>query len=80
MGTEYRDEFTWAAAWSNGSPRPFILTSTVNSLRSKIVEDIGSIFKRDGETARQGWKRAYRMGCRIIRVRVSYTLASEEKP
>jgi len=74
----YGDEFAWAAAWSNGSPRPFIIASTTRDTRSAVVEAIGESWRRGGETPQQGWKRAYRQGCRIIRVRLVHAFALAE--
>ena len=70
----YRDEFAWAAAWSNWSPRPFIIASSIRDTRSSVVEDIGAHWMRDGQTPQQGWKRAYREGCRIVRVRIQHAI------
>ena len=70
----YRDEFAWAAAWSNGSPRPFIIPSSIRDTKSAVVEHMGQLWARQDETERQGWKRAYRKGCRIVRVRIQHAI------
>jgi len=68
----YRDELAWAAAWSNGSPHPFIITNSVRYTRSAVIEYLGAHWARQDETEGQGWKRAYRQGCRIVRVRIQH--------
>jgi hypothetical protein len=75
--TVYRAEYAWAAAWSNGKPYPFIIVGTVGGTRDVPMEHMGAVWRRDGETIRQGWKRAYRQGCRLIRVRVCEAFAKE---
>lgn len=71
MTIEYDPEYGWACAWTDGRPRPFIIIQTTRSTRSESCECIGTSWKRDGETNMQGWRRAYRQGCRCIRVQVS---------
>lgn len=67
----YEPEFAWAPAWSNGSPRPFLLVHHVKNTRREACEAMGSSWKRDGETNMDGWRRAYRQGARCIRVSVN---------
>ncbi len=67
FGTEYG----WACAWLNGRPRPFIMAHTTSRTRTDAQTIIGRAWKRPGEDWRAGWKRAYREGCRCIRVSVS---------
>lgn len=64
--------FEWAAAWVV-HPTPFVLGHTVRTTRVEVLKFMGATWARDGETWRQGWRRAYREGCRAIRVKVSKT-------
>lgn len=63
--------FAWACVaphWA--SPPYFIYTNTVRDRREDAQACIGAAHARDGETPRQGWKRAYRRGWRCRRVAV----------
>lgn len=69
--TVYEPETAWACACSDGNPVPFIMAHTVRFTRAESQDYIGSVWRRQGETNRQGWRRAYRNGCRCIRVSVA---------
>lgn len=62
-------ETAWSAAWVI-HPTPFILAHTTRSTRAAVIENMGEAWAREGETWRKGWRRAYRAGCRAIKVRV----------
>jgi hypothetical protein len=62
------EDHGWAAFWPNGTPHPFILVHTTRSTRREACECVGVSWAREGETPMQGWRRAYRDGCRVIRV------------
>jgi hypothetical protein len=70
VSTQYETEFAWAPAWSNGSPRPFILPYLTRNTRREACIAFGETWRRKGETPMQGWRRAYRRGARCIRVRI----------
>lgn len=61
-------EHAWAAFWPSGTPRAFILANTARDTRRASCEAIGKTWAREGGTEMQGWKRAYRAGCRVGRV------------
>lgn len=67
----YREEYAWACACVDGNPRPFIHSSSIRPRRSDAQAYVAGAWRRDGETLRQSWKRAYRNGWRCIRVVVS---------
>jgi len=63
--------FAWACiapGWT--SPPHYIHTGTVRDRREDAQAEIGEVWALDGETPRQGWKRAYRRGWRCCRVAV----------
>jgi hypothetical protein len=62
------EDYGWAAYWSDGYPSPFILVHTVSTTRREACEKVGEVWALHGQTPMQGWKRAYRNGCRCIRV------------
>lgn len=63
--------FGWACVAPNwGSPPNFIHTNSVRARREDAQAEIGEAWAREGETPRQGWKRAYRIGWRCRRVAV----------
>lgn len=65
----YEPEFAWACAWSNGSPRPFIIVHTVGSTRKSAIERfIAGWALNSAEPVMANWRRAYRDGARCIRV------------
>lgn len=64
----YPDAFAWAAVAPHGHPTPYICTGAVRRSRSEAAHEIGAVWADD---PRVGWKRAYRRGYRVIRVRVS---------
>lgn len=66
----YDPEFAWAPAWTNGSPRPFILVHHIKTTRREACEAMGASWKHPWETDMEGWRRAYRKGARCIRVSV----------
>lgn len=63
--------FAWACVapdWA--SPPYFIHTGTVRERREDAQAEFGRGWALEGETPRQGWKRAYRKGWRCRRVAV----------
>ncbi|TAV89272.1 hypothetical protein [Rhizobium leguminosarum] len=62
------EDHGWAAYWSNGKPRLFILVHTASSTRKEVCIKVGAVWKHAGETDMQGWRRAYREGCRTTRI------------
>lgn len=62
------EDYGWAAYWSNGKPRPFILVHTASSTRKEVCIKVGAVWKHAGESDMQGWRRAYREGCRTTRI------------
>jgi len=74
------EDYGWAACWPKGTPGPFIIISTASLTRRGACESVGKSWQREGETAMQGWRRAYRAGCRVIRVRITPAFQSEDKP
>lgn len=68
---QFPEEFAWACACIAGMPHPFIHENSIRSSRADAQSCLGRAWMREGETLRQGWKRAYRNGWRCIRVRVS---------
>jgi hypothetical protein len=70
MNEPIEPEFCWAAFCTFGVPRPFILPSGVRSHAALVREHLGEVWAQDGETPSQGWRRAYRAGWRVIRVKV----------
>lgn len=69
FGKKY-EEVAWAAFATHGSPRPFIHVHSVGPYREGVQRYVGKVHAREGETWRQGWRRAYRKGWRAIRVLV----------
>lgn len=62
----------WAAIapeWA--TPPRFIHDGLIRNRRDQIVDAMGAAWRRDNESVRQGWKRAYRHGWRIKRVRIT---------
>ena len=63
--------FGWAAIAPDwGSPPNFVHIDSASSRRSDAQDYIGKAWAREGETPRQGWKRAYRAGWRCRRVAI----------
>ena len=62
------EDYGWAAYWTNSRPHSFILVHTVSNTRRAVCEKVGEVWALPGQTPMQGWKRAYRNGCRCIRV------------
>jgi hypothetical protein len=61
----------WAAITPKwGYPPMAIHIDSVSDTRVRAQECIGEAWAHEGETARQGWKRAYRAGWRAKRVAV----------
>lgn len=72
MTKTIQPEWAWAALCIQGKPRPFINPYSVRVYRQDVHEHIGGYHRlREGETWREGWKRAYREGWRAVRVRVT---------
>lgn len=67
--THIKSDTGWAAAWVEHDD-PFVMAHTTRNTRAAVIEHMGNAWARDGQTWRQGWKRAYREGCRAVRVRV----------
>lgn len=67
MSGQIGEAFGWAATTWRGHLLPHI----VRDRRRDVIAEIGVHWQREGETTHQGWRRAYRRGCRIIRVRVT---------
>lgn len=68
---KYEPEFAWAVAWSNGSPRPFMMVFHVGARRRQAIESFLAGWQRDkAEPPMKAWRRAYREGARCIRVSV----------
>jgi hypothetical protein len=67
----------WACMCLHGYPHPFIHDASIRSARAEAQSILGEAWAHDDETARQGWKRAYKAGWRCIRVEVS-ALSSQE--
>lgn len=64
-------EKAWAAFCTTGSPRPFIYTDLVRDRQDPIRMHLGKAHSKPSDwDYRQGWRRAYRKGWRIIRVEV----------
>lgn len=61
-------EFAWAPFYTHGQPVPNIYIGGVARTRRSARESLGKIYAHAGETPMQGWKRAYRIGWRIVRV------------
>jgi len=68
----------WAACWPDGGIGPILVIGTVALTRRDACERAGEAWAREGETAMQGWRRAYRQGCRVIRVRVTPVFQSKD--
>ncbi len=68
---KYQPEKAWACVWPNGSPKPFIIVHSTWPSRLWSQSVVGQEWAHIGETERQGWKRAYRAGCRCVRVTVT---------
>lgn len=69
MSDQY--DFGWACVapdWA--TPPNFIHVGSVRHSRELAQEHIGKSWAKEGETPRQGWKRAYRAGWRCRRVAV----------
>ncbi len=63
--------FAWACVAPDfASPPNFILTNSIRHNRVSSQEYLGEAWAREGETNRQGWKRAYRHGWRCRRVAI----------
>lgn len=62
--------YGWAVV-APGCGRPEIEAGSVRSRRVEAQDYIGAIFRRRDEPVRVGWRRAYRIGWRCIRVRIS---------
>jgi len=58
----------WAAFWLYGVPRPFLLVHSTRTTRKASCESVGEMWALPGQTPMQGWRRAYRQGCRVGRV------------
>lgn len=43
---------------------PYIITDSLRYRRRESQAIVGAWYQKDGETLAQGWRRAYRMGCR----------------
>lgn len=71
-------DYGWAAMWPNGKPKPFILVHTTRSTRRAVCEAVGAMWASEGLTPMQGWRRAYRAGCRVIRVAVTPAFAGRQ--
>lgn len=54
---------TWEYGWVN-PPRMF----EVSFQRATLQQRVGTSWTRNGETWQQGWKRAYRRGCRTVKI------------
>lgn len=63
--------FAWACvAPDDASPPNFLNTNSVRDMRSQSQDYLGEAWAHEGETARQGWRRAYRQGWRCRRVAI----------
>lgn len=69
----------WACMCLHGYPEPFIHDGSIRSSRAESQDFLGVPWAHGSETARQGWKRAYKAGWRCIRVEVRAAL-SEAQP
>jgi hypothetical protein len=73
----------WAAFCTDGYPKPFIHDGSIRATRVETQAYIGGAWALSDETARLGWKRAYRAGWRCILVEVSIlchsALAADEQ-
>jgi len=69
---EIQDETAWAAVATQGSPRPFLHGGSVKMRREDVLRRIGGSWSKEGDASwRNGWRRAYRAGWRVVKVRVS---------
>lgn len=68
MSTIRPDE-GWAIVHTDGKPWPFVIGSTFRTTRSLAITEFGEIWAGEGETPRQGWRRAQKAGARCVRVR-----------
>lgn len=60
----------WCAYCTQGRPAPFLHVNTVRDRQAPVRDKIGDFWRREGETLQQGWKRAYRAGWRVVKVKV----------
>ena len=62
----------WAAVATQASPRPWIHNGAIYSRRPEACRRIGEawMYAKD-RTWRDGWRRAYRAGWRVVKVTVS---------
>lgn len=76
MGERYEPEFAWACAWSNGSPRPFLLVNHIAMTRRDAIARFAEAWAtNDREPPMKVWRRVYRQGARCIRVRIEPAFA-----
>ena len=68
--TDLMRPMAWAAYCTFGSPRPYIHAGAVRGKREYVMQKMGKVYARKDETAKQGWRRAYSAGWRIISVRI----------
>lgn len=65
----------WASVFL-GEPTPFI--HMVDDRQSVLRLDLGEAWRNKGETAKEGWKRAYKGGWRILPVNVAIAYQGKE--
>jgi hypothetical protein len=73
-----RQTAAWAAQapdWA--SPPRYLSPNTVRRTRADAQAASGEVWAESGETPAEGWKRAYRAGWRVVRVRV---IAEDDLP
>ncbi len=64
----------WACFATQGvpsHPNPFIAVASVRDIRERSQKYMGGVWANDGETWKEGWRRAHEAGWRCIEVNVS---------
>jgi hypothetical protein len=67
---DYLRPNAWAGYCISGNPAPFINQYSIRATRREVQQHLGGAHAEYDQTPAQGWKKAYRIGWRCVKVRI----------